>query len=240
VTHDRPAGELDLTTVDTGTAATRAIGELPDTGVSQRHVRWTVDRYSGNAAYVDGQERVHLVPVGTTTTQSLTTLWEQHATSVDATWPADRAGMIGTAVFDGTFSKPVASWTLVVRDKNTGRVVDQRQGGEIRGRLDVQWTGMDPAKQYKAPLPNGLYTWELTANPADTQGPELRRSGSVRLYDAQPVRRDYAGFGAQPDAIADLLTLDAHGTLAFQQGNGAGKFSGATSGKRWSRCRSET
>lgn len=233
VTHDRPAGELDLTTVDSGTATTRAIGELPDTGVSQRHVRWTVDRYSDDVAYVDGQERIHLVPTGITTAQSLTTLWEEHATSVSATWSAS-AGMFGTAVFDGMFSKPVASWTLVVRDKNTGRVVDQRRGGEARGRLDVQWRGMDPAKQYKAPLPNGPYTWELTANPADARGPALRRSGSVRLYDAQPVRRDYTGFGEQPDAIADLLTLDARGALAFQHGTGTGKFSGTTSGKGWS------
>ncbi|MGV9881751.1 hypothetical protein [Streptomyces sp. NPDC003006] len=63
VTHDKSAAKLELTTVSGGTAATRRIGDLPDTGVSQRHVRWTVDK-SGTAAYVDAQERVHLVASG--------------------------------------------------------------------------------------------------------------------------------------------------------------------------------
>ncbi|MEU3343616.1 VCBS repeat-containing protein [Streptomyces sp. NPDC006700] len=233
VTHDRQAGKLNLTTVGSGSPSTRVIGELPDTGTSQRHVRWTVDRYSGNVAYVDAQERIHLVPSGVTTTQSLITLREEVATSVNAEWSANRTGMRGTAVFDGVFSKPVASWTLVVRDKNTNRVVDRRQGGDTRGRLDVQWTGMDPAKHYETPLPNGRYTWELTANPADGRGAALRRQGTVRLLRGQPVPRDHAGSGASPDAIADLLTLDSHGTLTFHHGNGAGKFSGKTSGRGW-------
>lgn len=234
VTHDRQAGRLNLTTVDSGPATTRVIGELPDTGTSQRHVRWTVDRYSGNVAYVDAQERVHLVPSGVTSSQPLTTLWEEGTTLVDAEWPADRAGMRGTAAFDGVFSKPIASWTFVARDRNTGRVVDRLQGTDARGRLDVQWTGMDPAKQYRTPLPNGRYTWELTAAPADGQGPALHRLGTVTLHGGLPVRRDHAGYGMQPDAVADLLTLDSHGALTFQQGNGAGKFSGTTPGRGWS------
>jgi hypothetical protein len=233
VTHDKRAGELNLTTVDSGTTVSRVIGELPDTGVSQRHVRWTVDRYSGHAAYVDAQERVHLVPAGVTTTQSLATLREERASLVDAEWSGSRPGMRGSAVFDGVFSKPVASWTLVVRDKNTGRVVDQRGGGETRGRLDVQWTGMDPAKQYRTPLPNGQYTWELTANPADGGGAALRRGGTVRLHRGLPVRRDFAGSGGWPDGVADLLTLGSGGTFSFQLGNGAGTFPARTSGSGW-------
>ncbi|MFF4750087.1 FG-GAP repeat domain-containing protein [Streptomyces sp. NPDC002514] len=234
VTHDRRAGELLLTTVDSGSPGTRVIGGLPDTGTSQRHVRWTVDRYSGNAAYVDAQERIHLVPSGVATTQPLTTLWEADAPYARADAPEPPAGMYGTAVFDAVFSKPVASWTFVVRDRNTGKVADRRQGGDTRGRLDVQWAGMDPAKQYRSPLPNGRYTWELTANPADGQGAALRRTGTVEVIYGLPVRRDHAGYGMWPDAVADLLTLDSRGTLTFQHGNGAGKFSGTTSGKGWS------
>lgn len=64
VTHDKRAGQLVLTTVADGTPVSRVIGALPDTGVSQREVRWTVDESTGNVAYVDDQERVHLVPSG--------------------------------------------------------------------------------------------------------------------------------------------------------------------------------
>ncbi|MER5466874.1 VCBS repeat-containing protein [Streptomyces sp. NPDC002668] len=47
---------------------------------------------------------------------------------------------------------------------------------------------------------------------------------------AAPVHRDHAG----QDGIADLLTLNASGSLTFQRGDGAGKFAGGTSGFGWS------
>jgi hypothetical protein len=53
VTHDKRAGKLTLTTVTGGTAAGRVIGDLPDTGVSQRDVRWTVDEAGANAFGTD-------------------------------------------------------------------------------------------------------------------------------------------------------------------------------------------
>ncbi|MFF3967989.1 FG-GAP repeat domain-containing protein [Streptomyces griseorubiginosus] len=46
---------------------------------------------------------------------------------------------------------------------------------------------------------------------------------------AAGVRRDHAG----RDGIGDLLTLDASGTLTFQQGTGNGTFSGKMSGSGW-------
>ena len=56
VTHDKAAGKLTLTAVAGGSAESRVIGDMPDTGVSQRDVRWTVDESGANAAYVDDQE----------------------------------------------------------------------------------------------------------------------------------------------------------------------------------------
>ncbi|MFR9790385.1 FG-GAP repeat domain-containing protein [Streptomyces sp. MB22_4] len=47
---------------------------------------------------------------------------------------------------------------------------------------------------------------------------------------AAPVRRDHVG----QDGLADLLTLDASGALAFQQGDGKGGFAGKVSGSGWS------
>ncbi|MEU9014731.1 VCBS repeat-containing protein [Streptomyces sp. NPDC048479] len=47
---------------------------------------------------------------------------------------------------------------------------------------------------------------------------------------AAPVYRDHVG----QDGIADLLTLNASGSLTFQHGDGAGKFAGSTSGSGWS------
>jgi hypothetical protein len=222
VTHDKQAGKLTLTTVADGTPASRVIGDLPDTGLSQRDVRWTVDESGANAAYVDGEKRVHLVPSGVPQ-QSLRLLG-----------PAVKASSVKAREFDTTpdtlttvlLSKPSASWRLTVRSKVTGKVVDTREGGAARGELSVGWSGTDPKNAF---LPNGSYDWTLAVTPADGVGGPLEVSGSVALRGGSAVRHDHLG----GDAIGDLLTLNSSGGLTFQQGTGKGTFSGKVSGSGW-------
>ncbi|MFF3501991.1 FG-GAP-like repeat-containing protein [Streptomyces sp. NPDC003247] len=220
VTHDRQAGKLTLTTVTDGTAAGRVIGDLPDTGVSQRDVRWTVDESGANAAYVDDQERVHLVPSGVP--QQPLRLLEAAQSQAQVS-----PGGLLTSVL---LSKPAAGWALEVRGGATGKRVDGTDGGAVRGALNVGWDGRDATGKL---LPNGSYDWTLTVTPTDGAGAPLQVRGTVRLVGGAAVFHDYVGAGAKPDGVGDLLTMPYAGTLTYQQGTGRGTFSGQVSGGGW-------
>ncbi|KOU55702.1 hypothetical protein ADK57_43745 [Streptomyces sp. MMG1533] len=222
VTHDRQDGKLTLTTVADGTPASRVIGDLPDTGVSQRDVRWTVDESGANAAYVDGQEQVHLVPSGVPQQPLRLLAPAEKASSVEAQKIDTTPDTLTTLLL----SKPSASWRLTVRSKATGKIVDTRDGGAARGELSVGWFGTDPKSAF---LPNGSYDWTLSVTPADGIGAALEVTGSVALRGGSPVRHDHLG----GDAIGDLLTLNSSGGLTFQQGTGKGTFSGKVTGTGW-------
>jgi hypothetical protein len=227
VTHDKQAGKLTLTTVADGTPASRVIGELPDTGVSQRDVRWTVDESTGNAAYVDDQERVHLVPSGVPQQPLSLLAPAEKASSVEAHEIDTTADTLTTVLL----SKPSASWRLTVRSKATGKVVDERDGGAARGELTVGWFGTDAKGAF---LPNGSYNWTLSVAPADGVGAAQEVQGTVALLGGSAVRHDHVGPLGLPDGTGDLLTLNSSGTLTFQQGTGKGTFSGKVSGAGWS------
>ncbi|MFE2237146.1 hypothetical protein ACFXA4_31890 [Streptomyces sp. NPDC059442] len=179
VTHDKAAGKLVLTGADGAAPVTRTVGTLPDTGVSQRHVRWTVDRFGGHLAHLDADEQVHVVPTGIGT-QPLTVLDRKDTAVVrgkDETAPV-------TSV---TLSKPAGAWTLTGRHTATGRVGELASGTEARGVLRPLWTGRDKAGDL---LPNGTYTWTLTARPADGTGAEVRLTGSTVLRGGKSPASD--------------------------------------------------
>ncbi|MET8099059.1 VCBS repeat-containing protein [Streptomyces sp. NPDC005236] len=231
VTHDKAAGKLTLTTVASGTAESWVIGDLPDTGVSQRDVRWTVDESGANAAYVDDQERVHLVPSGVAQ-QPLRLL------APAANVPSVRAHAIDTTPDTLTtllLSKPAANWTVTARNRATGKTYnDNRDGGPARGELNVGWFGADPALPGDAFAPDGSYDWTVSVTPADGVGAPLQVRGTVRLKGGSPVRHDHVGPDGDPDGTGDLLTLNSSGGLTFQQGDGKGAFAGKVTGNGWS------
>lgn len=222
VTHDTRAGRLVLTTFADGTPASRVIGALPDTGVSQREVRWTVDESTGNVAYVDDQERVHLVPTGVPA-QPLRLLAPVEAA------PSVRAHEIDTTqdtLATVLLSKPSASWRLTVRSRATGKIVDTRDGGAARGELKVGWSAAPDGVTF---LTNGPYDWTLSVAPADGVGAPVTVSGTVALRGGSPARHDQVG----GDAVGDLLTLDRSGALTYQLGTGKGGFAGKVTGTGW-------
>ncbi len=221
VTHDTQAGQLVLTTFADGTPASRVIGALPDTGVSQREVRWTVDESTGNVAYVDDQERVHLVPTGVTQQPLRLLAPVEAAPSVQAHEIDTTQDTLATVLL----SKPSASWRLTVRSRATGKVVDTRDGGAARGELKIGWAASLGATL----LTNGSYDWTLSVAPADGVGAPVTASGTVAVRGGAPARHDHVG----GDAIGDLLTLDPSGALTYQLGTGKGTFAGKVSGGGW-------
>ncbi len=123
-------------------------------------------------------------------------------------------------------SEPAASWTVTVRNKATGKVVTTRSGGATAYSVATSWDGHATGGGL---LPDGAYTWTLTAQPADGAGAALTKSGTVQVTGGIAVPRDHTG-----DGIGDVLTLNSTGQFTFQHGDGTGKLSGKTSGSGWS------
>ncbi|WP_328439894.1 VCBS repeat-containing protein [Streptomyces sp. NBC_00444] len=220
VTHDKQAGKLTLTTVANGAPASQVIGDLPDTGVSQRDVRWTVDESGGNAAYVDAKEQVHLVPSGVPQQPLRPLAPVVKAAKVEVSEEDDFYPTLTTTLL----SKPAAGWVLTVRDKATGKVVDNTDGGAVRGELKVGWDG----RGAHGLLPSGPYDWTLSVTPADGVGAPLSIQGTVRLLKGRVVHRDYVGLG---DGMGDLLTFKG-GEMTFH-GGGDGTVRTSLIGDGW-------
>jgi hypothetical protein len=226
VRHDTLSGALLLTAFADGTTTTRTIGDLAAGTSSLRGVTWTVDKFGGPVAYVDAGQRIHLVPSGVATqalgvveSEATDNAWESSA--VSSPWWQWR----------GLLSKPATSWTATITSKATGAVVRTLTGGEVDGTLTTRWNIRDTAG---ALVPNGTYTFKLTARPADGSGAPLTVSQTVKVSDGTAVRHDFTSNGAwAPDGAGDALTLTSSGVISYRPGNGAGAFSGGMSASGW-------
>ncbi|WP_406401162.1 hypothetical protein OH805_19175 [Streptomyces sp. NBC_00879] len=209
--HDKTAGKLELTDFSGGTAVEREIADLPATAASQRGIRWTVDKFGGHITYADAAERMHVVPTGVAT--SPLSISEMSNT---VTGDGSNAG---NWYFSGVLSKPAASVTVVVKDKATGAVVRTMGGSaEARGHLERSWDGRSDSGRL---MPDGPYTWTLTAQPADGHGAPLILTGLFTQTHGAPAWRD---FSYPRDGVGDLVALDRDNAMRFQFGNGAGGF----------------
>ncbi|GGS86214.1 FG-GAP-like repeat-containing protein [Streptomyces chromofuscus] len=226
VRHDTSAGALLLTAFSDGTATTRTIGDLAAGSSSLRGVTWTVDKFGGPAAYVDADERIHLVPSGVAA-QRLSVV-ESEAT--DNAWESSAAGNPWWQ-WRGLLSKPAASWTATLTSKATGAVVRTYSGGEVDGTLTARW---DTRDSKGALVPNGTYAFKLTARPADGSGPALTVSQTVRVSTGAAVRHDFINSATwAPDGIGDALTLTSSGVISYRPGNGTGAFGKSISASGW-------
>ncbi|MFE2426014.1 FG-GAP-like repeat-containing protein [Streptomyces sp. NPDC059373] len=214
VSHDKSAGELVLTDVHSGTAVTSTLGDLPDDGTDQRHLRWDVDKFGSRVAYADSSEQVHVVDTGIPA-QAITSLHtDKTGTTVDAgTW---------SVISSYVLSKPAASWTAVIKRKATGKTVDTLTGSATRGRLEVAWEGWTAEEN---PLPNGAYTWSLTVRSADGDNSAITDSGTVHVIGGEAVWRDFSDDG--DDGFGDLFAVTSSGRLKTAKGTGTGTLSKA-------------
>ncbi|MFJ9829104.1 FlgD immunoglobulin-like domain containing protein [Streptomyces sp. NPDC101160] len=148
-----------------GGGAARDLGTLPD---AMPETGWSVDRFGGNTVFVDNQSRTHVVPSGVPTSP---------VSVVDSVVPSDIINLDGGSAWTGSWwlSKPVASWTLTVKDR-TGAVVRTKTGLQTRGLVETAW---DAKNGNGAVVPDGGYSWELTAPSVDGSGAALRTTGTV-------------------------------------------------------------
>ncbi|WP_433530641.1 FlgD immunoglobulin-like domain containing protein [Micromonospora sp. CA-263727] len=121
---------------------------------------WTVDRFGGGVAYVDRQQRVHIVRTG---------IPASGLSVIDSTVANAAANWSGA----WWLSKPAASWQLTFRDA-AGATIRTLSGSSARGLLRASWDGRDSAGKAVA---DGTFTWTLTAQPADGVGSVLSVAG---------------------------------------------------------------
>ncbi|MFE1441906.1 FG-GAP-like repeat-containing protein [Streptomyces sp. NPDC058739] len=174
---------------------------------------WTVDRFGGAVAYADRDQRVHIVPTGVPASA---------LTAVDSAVVPSSTGWSGR----WWLSKPAGSWQITLRHKASGATVRTLTGSTARGLLAASWDGKDTTGRL---VTNGLYTWTLTAGPADGQGVPLTLSGTTAVTAGAAAPRDHAG----NDGVGDLLALTSSGTLTVQRGTGTGTLGAKVSGSGW-------
>ncbi|SNX88594.1 VCBS repeat protein [Streptomyces sp. TLI_55] len=221
VRHDTAAGALLLTSFADGTTATHKIGDLAAGAASRRGVTWTVDKFGGPVAYVDADRRIHLVP-SNVATQALGVIESQ---------VAGNSGGEEWWQWRGLLSKPAASWKATLTSKATGTVVRTLAGGEVSGNLTTRWDDRDDKGVY---VPNGTYTFKLTAQPADGSGPALSVTKTVRVSYGAAVGRDFTNYDTwAPDGIGDVMTLSSSGVISYRPGNGTGGLGKAMPASGW-------
>nr|BFD87277.1 hypothetical protein StreXyl84_66780 [Streptomyces sp. Xyl84] len=215
VRQDSSTRALLLTSFAGGATTTREIADRAASSSSVRGVTWTVDKFGGPAAYVDADRRIHLVPSGVAT-QPLSVIESEVSNHLSQSGPATGPWW----QWRGLLSKPAASWKATLTSKVTGATVRTLSGGAVAGNLTAHWDERD-AKG--ALVPNGTYTFRLTAPPADGSGPATTVTQTVRVFAGAAVRHDFADFASrEPDGTGDLVTLASSGEVSYRPGNGTG------------------
>ncbi|MFF3328128.1 FlgD immunoglobulin-like domain containing protein [Streptomyces sp. NPDC002888] len=170
IRENRTTHELLLTDFHTGTATTRTVAVLPaaDQDGGGNTGRWTVDRFGGNIAYRKERGQIALVTAGV-------------PTSPLAQMEAQTDPQPGPTVAEPwrpvwQLNKP-STWTLTLSNAS-GTVVRTLTGTSTAAAVRPSW---DATTTSGARAPRGAYTWKLTAEPRDGQGPGLTLSGTTTV-----------------------------------------------------------
>ncbi|WP_187284321.1 hypothetical protein [Streptomyces sp. uw30] len=169
--ENRTTHELLLTDFHTGTAATRTLVKLPngDWNTGGSNGRWAVDRFGGHIAYLNGTVgEVSIVGSG-----------------VPASALAQMEAQTDAVPFGPTKSNPwqpvwqlnkPATWTLTL--SNSGGTAIRTLTGSTQGAaVRAAWDGFgDDGRRI-----TGTYTWKLTAEPRDDQGPAVTVTGTTAV-----------------------------------------------------------
>lgn len=169
--ENRTTHELLITDFHTGTAATRVLVKLPtgDWNTGGSNGRWAADRFGGHIAYLNGTlGEVSIVGSGVPAS-ALAQMEAQTAT------PPGGPTNLNPWQPVWQLNKP-ADWTLTL--SNSGGTVVRTLTGATKGAaVRAAWDGYGEDGRRTA----GTYTWKLTAQPRDAQGPALTVTGTVAV-----------------------------------------------------------
>ncbi|MFC0554151.1 FG-GAP repeat domain-containing protein [Planotetraspora thailandica] len=210
VRHDKAAGELKLTDFHTGSpAAERTIATLPGGGLpDDRRITWAVDKYSGHIAYLDDQDRVHVLADGVP--DSAPVLGREGGNGTVA--PGNKEPYYQSWEDAFYLSRPVDSWQVNIADRITKRQVATLRGGAERGPMyiNASWNGFEP----NGAVPNsGVYTWELTATYNGGTASAKVGSGTLDVACGRLLTHVY-----DCDGYPDLLARRSDGKINSYEG----------------------
>ncbi|WP_105970619.1 FlgD immunoglobulin-like domain containing protein [Streptomyces geranii] len=171
VRENRTTHELLLTDFHTGTAVTRTVAVLPtaDQNTGGSNGRWAVDRFGGDIAYLtSAYGQVALVDSGVPTSSLAQT---------EAQTDPQPGGPSTLSPWRPVWqlNKP-ATWTLTLAN-SAGTTVRTLTGSTKAAAVRASWDGLWSDGRYAT----GTYTWKLTAEPDDTQGPVLNLTGTTTV-----------------------------------------------------------
>ncbi|MEU6388017.1 FlgD immunoglobulin-like domain containing protein [Streptomyces sp. NPDC046939] len=171
VREDRTSHALLLTDFHSGTATTRTVAVLPayDKNTGGHTGRWAVDRFGGHIAYLTATSGEVALVTAKVPTSPLAQLEAQTEAG-----PGPTTASPWQPVWQ--LNKP-ATWTLKLYG-GSGSVVRTLTGATAAAAVRASWNGVDDAGR---PVARGTYTWDLTAEPRDGQGPALSLSGTTTV-----------------------------------------------------------
>ncbi|MGW3656469.1 FG-GAP-like repeat-containing protein [Streptomyces sp. NPDC005151] len=219
VRQDTTARKLLLTDFHGGAgqaAVTSDLAALPDGGTSSgRWVDWTVDKYGGQVAYRDREQRIHLKQI--TLPRSPVSVIESRTD--DYVFPRNTSNPKG---WHGTWqlSRPPVSWSLAFKNTAGKTVRTLRSSGHEGALVTATWAGTD---DNGAMVTGGKHSWTLTVDAGD--GPRTVRTGSLHLTGAKSAFRDSDG-----DGDGELLSLTNSGRLEQGSVYGNGWIVSSSSG----------
>jgi hypothetical protein len=226
VRHDAASGTLQLTDVHSGTAVTSTLASLPVTITADRNVLWSVDKYGGGVAYVDAQQRIHVLPLADLPRSPISPMGSEVGWGADLSPAFSEGDPLWSAQW--TFSRPVASWTLTLKNPAGAAVMTRGGTGTADAPLGTRISASWDLKLASGRLaPNGAYKWTLSAVPGDGQGAAYTASGTLTVSGGAQGH-DYTG-----DGTADLLALTTSGRLDTRFGTASGGITPGFTGARW-------
>ncbi|MDX2541880.1 hypothetical protein ACOT81_34000 [Streptomyces sp. WI04-05B] len=169
--ENRTAHQLLLTDFHTGAATTRIVASLPtaDQNTGGSNGRWAVDRFGGDIAYLTSTYgQVALVDSGVPAS-SLAQLEAQ----TDPRPGGPTTGSPWLPVWQ--LNKP-ATWILTLAN-SAGTTVRTLTGSTTAAAVRASWDGLWSDGRRAS----GTYTWKLTAQPDDAQGPALNLTGTTTV-----------------------------------------------------------
>jgi hypothetical protein len=195
--------------------ATLPVTTLPD----DRNIDWTVDRYSGDVAYVSADDTVHVLKTGvpgSALTGTATNRPDQVSprTSSDA-WTSQV-----------TFDRPVSAWRMTITRQATGKVVHTETGEASRQFAEASWDG----KLVDGSLaPSGTYHFQWYGSVDGVSAPVAGATGTMQVWCGARAFRDYYCGGSGGLMRDDTTNFNA----GLELGEGDGKLHAGPGTSYW-------
>ncbi|MGW5272903.1 FG-GAP repeat domain-containing protein [Streptomyces sp. NPDC004044] len=213
IRHDNSRGKLVRTDVRSGQAITGDVADLPAAGnlwpegtTSDRRIRWTLDPYGNRMAYVDADERIHILTAGSRAAPALRDHAGRDGIGDLLTLNSSGALTFQQGTGKGTFSGKVSGsgWATGIRPVPVGDLSGDRcndvlvrlSSGTLRLYRPACGAALSPTTPYTT-LGTGWNQYDILTSPGD-------------------ITKD-----GRPDLIARNVST---GTVYLYKGASGGKF----------------